>query len=434
MNLQAGRRLVFLAASASLCVAQPLERAARSVVEVRGETAPGQFNQGSGVVIGTGLIATNAHVLRNAYRVSIHKDGAFWEVPALCISPEQDLVLLRIPSLPLPPAEIAPEASLKEGTPLVAWGYPMGHGPLPSHGTLLAFWKWRDGRLLQTDAHIEPGSSGGGLFTTDGRLAGITTFFLSDNQRAAFAIPGEWVASLEMGGPTPAGFRCPVLVPDRLILDFQDLISEDPHNRDNWDALTRQWVASAPGEARAWFARGTALDMNLRAGQGGSSVLDEATMAYQKAVALDSQYAKAWNNLGTSMDLQNRFTEAQEAFRKAIALKPSYALAWFNLGSSLFNSGKISDAIVAFKQGLALAPDEDPAWARLAYCEARLNQWSQAADHYRIALRYAPYRAEWWGERYLACRKLNLDEEAREALERIQALAPDLAAELKKRH
>lgn len=431
--MRPGLRLAAGLATAIVCLAEApaLERAYPSVVEVRGETSPGQSNQGSGVVIAPGVVATNAHVLRNAYRVSVHQDRQAWEVSALCISPEHDLVLLKIPSLPLPPVEIASEASLAKGMRLVSVGYPGGHGPTPSNGALLAFWSWRGSQLLQTDATIRPGSSGGGLFTEDGRLAGITTFFLPENPLANFAIPAEWVASLENGGQASTGIRCTVLIADRFILEFQDLIGEDPRNREAWDDLTRRWVAQSPADAQAWFARGTALEMELQANPRDPASLQEATTSYRQAVTLDPEHAKAWNNLGSSLDLQNRFPEAQAAFRRAIALKPGFATAWLNLGASLLNSGTYREAVKALEQAVALAPDEPQGWANLAFCEARLRRWPEAAAHYRLALSYSPFRAEWWGERYEVCQKLHRTAEAKEALEHIKQLAPGLARRLR---
>jgi hypothetical protein len=406
-------------------------RAYPSVVEVRAITAGGVYNQGSGVVIAPGVIATNAHVLRGGFRVSITKDGRTWEVDALCVSPDQDLVLLKVPGLFLPPVEIAPEASLETGMSLVSLGYPGGHGPLPKRGRLVAFWNWKGGHLIQSDAAISPGSSGGGFFTEDGRLVGISTFFISANQKAAFAIPGEWVASLAQGGPAPAGFQCPFMVPENLVRDFQDLIAEDPQNRSNWNELTRQWVAEAPQDPEAWFARATAMDLALEAHPRDAASLQAVTATYRRTVALNPRLPKAWNNLGAALDVQNQFQAAQEAFRKALALKPDYAMAWLNLGASLMNSGILPEAVSSFQRGLVLKPDDVQGWARLAYCEAGMKRWKEAADHYKVALRFAPFRADWWGERYLACRQTNQEAEAQEALDHVRSLSPALAQHLR---
>ncbi|GEM_PF-6774303 len=56
-----------------------LDQAARSVVLVQAETAPGQFQQGSGVVLGQGFVATNAHVVKNAYRIRVLKGDRTWQ-------------------------------------------------------------------------------------------------------------------------------------------------------------------------------------------------------------------------------------------------------------------------------------------------------------------------------------------------------------------
>src|SRR5262249_49670558 len=56
-------------------------------------------------------------------------------------------------------------------------------------------------QLIQTSAPISPGSSGGGLFDQDGRLVGITTFFVEEGQNLNFALPAAWVLELSSGVP-----------------------------------------------------------------------------------------------------------------------------------------------------------------------------------------------------------------------------------------
>jgi len=65
-----------------------------------------------------------------------------------------------------------------------------------SEGIISGLREYEGGHVLQTSAAISPGSSGGGLFDAQGRLVGITTFFLSKGQNLNFALPAEWVQAL----------------------------------------------------------------------------------------------------------------------------------------------------------------------------------------------------------------------------------------------
>ncbi|BDU75095.1 tetratricopeptide repeat-containing S1 family peptidase [Mesoterricola sediminis] len=398
-----------LALSASVLLAQPapgpaspqpapLDRMARSLVRIRAEVAPGRYQQGSGVVVASGQVVTNAHVVKNAYRIVAFQGDRVWEASALCIAPDRDLVILRLPGLLLPVAEPAPAERVRAGEAVVAVGF--GGGPVlgQERGRITALWSFRGSHLIQTNTRNRPGSSGGGLFTEDGYLLGITTFNVPVAEAMDFAVPADWVLSLVRGRGEDAPLACPAIVEDRLLMDFTDLMGEDPRNQAHWEALTRAWVAGSPRDAAGWYARGTALDTRYRAHPEDAALLGAVMEAYQRAVDLDPRYTKAWNNLGSALDSLNRFAEAQTAFRRALAARPDYGLAWLNLGASLLNSGRLQEAIPALEQGLALQGDHAESWARLAYCEASLGRGKAAVAHYRVALRYAPYRLEWWAD------------------------------------
>ncbi|NTV73440.1 MAG: serine protease [Holophaga sp.] len=407
-----------------------LDQAALSVVLVQAETAPGQFQQGSGVVLGQGFVATNAHVVKNAYRIRVLKGDRSWQAEALCLAADRDLVLLSLPGLPLPPAIPVAVGELRQGLPVHALGYPGGQGVRTETGRVTALWTFRGDRLIQTDTHNRPGSSGGGLFTEDGRLAGITTFSLFRNAGVDFAVPVDWVLALLQDRSTAQGLACPLVVVDRLLVDFGDLMQQDPGNAANWANLTQWWVRESPDNPDAWFSRGTALDQGLRLQPEDEALRESALAAYRRAVALAPGHARAWNNLGADLDALNRFPEAHAAFRKALETDPGYGLAWLNLGSSLVNTRAYDEAAQALERGLQLLGDQAIAWARLGFCELSLGRLPAAMAHYRLALRYEPFRAEWWGELYKVSIRSRHPEQAKEALARIRSLAPEMEQDL----
>ena len=61
--------------------------------------------------------------------------------------------------------------------------------------------------------------------------------------------------------------------------------------------------------------------------------LDEAIEAYKMALAIKSEYAEAYNNMGTVLKDQGKLDEAIEAYKMALAIEPDYAEAYNNMGS-----------------------------------------------------------------------------------------------------
>lgn len=153
---------------------------------------------GSGVIIDvSGLILTNAHVIDKAAAIHVlTPDGDDGEAIVVGTDPDTDLALLRIAGLSgLKPAPLGDSDRLNVGDWVVAIGSPFGLHHTVTAGIISAKARGMDDsglELLQTDAAINPGSSGGALFDLDGALIGITAAILSqagENIGLNFAIP-----------------------------------------------------------------------------------------------------------------------------------------------------------------------------------------------------------------------------------------------------
>jgi len=159
---------------------------------------PPREGLGSGVVIDTsGLILTNAHVIEKADAIHVlTPDGDDVEASVVGTDPDTDLALLRVSGVTgLRPAPLGDSDRANVGDWVVAIGSPFGLHHTVTAGIISAKARGMDdsGReFLQTDAAINPGSSGGALFDLNGALIGITTAILSragDNIGLNFAIP-----------------------------------------------------------------------------------------------------------------------------------------------------------------------------------------------------------------------------------------------------
>ena len=198
------------------------EAVQNSVVRVRafhagpdgGETTGGV---GTGVVIlDKGVILTNIHVIAGAQRIGItFADGLETEGEVVGTRPEDDLAVLQARAVPddLQPATLQSTAGLLPGDHVTAVGFPFGMGPSVSSGVVSGLgreFRTPEGRrvltnLIQFDAAVNPGNSGGPLVNSTGEVVGIVTGLMNPTEQRVFvgigfAVPIE-SAAMAVGLP-----------------------------------------------------------------------------------------------------------------------------------------------------------------------------------------------------------------------------------------
>jgi S1-C subfamily serine protease len=179
------------------------ERLRPAIVQVKADAGKTRSG-GSGVVFRSdGHILTNQHVVDGASRITvILPDGTQRDAKLVGADPETDIAVIKIDGQNYPVATLGTAAGLKVGQLGVAIGSPLGlaGGPSVSVGVISATGRevdTPDGRtplldMIQTDAPIAPGSSGGALVNGSGAVIGITTAVAVADGGAAglgFAIP-----------------------------------------------------------------------------------------------------------------------------------------------------------------------------------------------------------------------------------------------------
>jgi serine protease Do len=163
---------------------------------------------GSGVILdSSGLILTNSHVVFGHPAIAVTlDDGATLAAQIVGADPVFDIALIRIPppsSGPLPTATLDRSDRLVTGDEVYAIGNPFGLDQTLTRGIVSAVnrilpgasWSVRE-PLIQTDAAINRGSSGGPLIDRCGAVVGITTAILADAQGIGFAIPVSLVRAV----------------------------------------------------------------------------------------------------------------------------------------------------------------------------------------------------------------------------------------------
>lgn len=161
------------------------ERARPAIVQIRVGGGRGR-GSGSGVVFRSdGHVFTNHHVVEGARRLTVVMASGVEEAARLVGSdPETDIAVLKVNRNDLPIATLGSASGLRIGQMAVAIGSPLGlaGGPSVSVGVVSALGRQLEGSaglplldMIQTDAPIAPGSSGGALVDESGAVIGITT-------------------------------------------------------------------------------------------------------------------------------------------------------------------------------------------------------------------------------------------------------------------
>jgi S1-C subfamily serine protease len=200
----------------SEAVIRAVDRVGPSVVNVmvegkapqdRRRRWPEVRGSGSGVIIAPdGYILTNSHVVLPADRVEVHlQDGRRLPAETVGLDPHTDLAVLRVLASGLPAAELGDSGSLRVGQLVIAIGNPLGFQATVTAGVISALGRSlraQSGRLIenviQTDAALNPGNSGGPLVDSRGAVVGINTAIIAFSQGICFAVPvntARWVTS-----------------------------------------------------------------------------------------------------------------------------------------------------------------------------------------------------------------------------------------------
>ncbi len=205
------------------------KRVTPAVVLIRGTTDAGEVI-GSGFVLSPdGQIATNLHVIRDlkAGGIQLASGEIYDSFTVLAFDERKDIALIQIAGFDLPSTELGNSNEVQAGDSIVVIGSPRGLQGTLTVGVVSAIRDDPGGRgfrVVQIDAAVNPGNSGGPVLNQGGQVIGIATFGTKDSEGLNFAIPINYVRGLMANVQNPISLT----QMRESLVDRKDIFSSSP--------------------------------------------------------------------------------------------------------------------------------------------------------------------------------------------------------------
>ncbi len=140
---------------------------------------------------------------------------------------------------------------------------------------------------------------------------------------------------------------------------------------------------------------------------------EETLDAFDHALALDPQFARAWNNKGITLLRLGRYEEALASFEQTLNIDPQSAQTWNNIGITLDNLKRYEEALITYDHVVTLVPQNAAAWYDQGMALDRLKRYEEALAAYNRALTLDTQFARAWDGKITMLYVLDRANEAR---------------------
>ena len=378
---------------------------------------------GSGFFVKPNQIATNFHVIEGASQGTaklVGKDTRYQIEGIIATDKDNDLAVLKVTADGIPPLSLGDSDTVNIGAKVYVAGNPKGLEGTFSDGLISRRERYPKKRLQMT-APISPGSSGGPVLNSAGKVIGISVSVhrALDAQNLNFAIPSNYLKAL-LGEARPAK---PLSQNSRTIsAETYFLWGNANYKLGQYEVAISDYTQAIrlkPNYADAYYNRGNAKDA-LK--QYAAAIAD-----YTEAIRLKPNYAGAYNNQGIAKAELGQYFLAISDYDMAIRLKPNYAFAYNNRGLAKDALKQYAAAIADYTEAIRLKPDYAYAYNNRGLAKAELGQYFPAISDYDMAIRLKPDYANAYFNRGNTKYKLKQYDAAIADYDTVIVLSPDYA-------
>ena len=373
--------------ASALTTEQLAEKALAATVSLEMKDSTGTtLSFGSGFFVKPNQIATNFHVIAGARQGTAKLVGKYtrYQIEGIVATDkDNDLAVLRVTASGVVPLSLGDSDTVNIGAKVYVAGNPKGLEGTFSDGLISRRESYPKKRLQMT-APISPGSSGGPVLNSKGKVIGISVAAhrALDAQNLNFAIPSNYLKAL-LTKARPA---------KPLARNSQSISAETYFLRANakyelglYDAAIADYdtaIRLKPDYAFAYNNRGNA---KYELKQYFAAIAD-----FDTAIRLNPDYADAYHNRGLAKAHMKQYFAAIADFDTAIRLNPDYAHTYFNRGLAKQSLKQYAAAIVDYDTGIRLDPDDAKAYYSRGNAKDNLKQYFAAISDYDTAIRLKP--------------------------------------------
>ena len=352
---------------------------------------------GCGFFVKHDQIVTNFHVVEGVSRGIARLVGksTTYTVEGITASDvENDLAILKVSDLSVQPLPIGDSDDVQLGDTVYVSGNPKDLEGTLSHGTVSGPREVGNQKLLQMTVPISPGGNGGAVINEKGEVIGVSFVTLEDGESLNFAIPSNYLKTLLTR-----------LEPAKPFPQRKQLVSATTYfyigNEKYLMKLYQEAVVAYDKAiqlqsdfAHAYVNRGLTKE---KLGQHESAIMD-----YSSAIKIDPTLAGAYNNRGSARRRLEQHFLALEDLNTAIQLDPGYVKAYINRGNAKNSLGHPNEALEDFDTALDLDPGSAEAYNNRGIAKATLMQLPDAVKDFDTAIEFNPELANAYYSRGIA--------------------------------
>ena len=336
---------------------------------------------GSGFFIRENLIATNYHVIKGSMRGTaklVGKSTTYIIEGVTATDKTNDLVILKVTASEVKSLPFGDSDVVRIGEAVYVAGNPKGLEGTFSNGIISSLRNRSTKGRFQMTAPISPGSSGGPVLNSKGKVIGVSFMTLVGGQNLNFAIPVNILKDLleQSGAVIPFTHVDPIRFAE---VYFQ--MGKEKYELGNYENAVADYDMALrlnPDHADAYNNRG---NVRYKLGRYSAAITD-----YDMAIQLNPDHADAYNNRGNAKHNLGRYSAAITDYDMAIQLNPDHADAYNDRGNAKYKLGQHTAAITDYNITIRLKPDHADAYNNRGNAKHNLRQYDAAIADYNIAI------------------------------------------------